>query len=289
MTAICSVLGIARRTAYYVGRARPEGRYRRADDEAVLQQIRAVTNSRATYGYRRVWAMVNRTFRVRYNRKRIRRVMQLHGLMLAPRVHRRHGRPHVGQIRQPASNQRWCSDVFLIPCWSGEVISVAFAIDCHDREVAAFVASPRPLTGSDIRALMDRTLWARFGEAALKAPHAIQWLSDNGPQYTATATVLYAHELGLVPITTPAYSPESNGLAEAFVGTFKRDYVDGAELRDAETVLAQIGGWFEDYNTQAPHSALGMRSPHDYRAVMRRTAVDAATASPATPHLAQDT
>ena len=44
--------------------------------------------------------------------------------------------------------------------------------------------------------------------------HAIQWLSDNGPQYTATATVLYAHELGLVPITTPAYSPESNGLAE---------------------------------------------------------------------------
>jgi putative transposase len=289
MTAICSVLGIARRTAYYVGRARPEGRYRCADDEAVLQQIRAVTNSRATYGYRRVWAMVNRTFRVRYNRKRIRRVMQLHGLMLAPRVHRRHGRPHVGQIRQPAANQRWCSDVFLIPCWSGEVISVAFAIDCHDREVAAFVASPRPLTGADIRTLMDRTLWARFGEAALKAPHAIQWLSDNGPQYTATATVLYAHELGLVPITTPAYSPESNGLAEAFIGTFKRDYVDGAELRDAETVLAQIGGWFEDYNTQAPHSALGMRSPHDYRAVMRRTAVDAATTSTATPHLAQDT
>jgi putative transposase len=286
MTAICTVLGIARRTAYYIDRTRPRGRYHRADDATVLQQIRAVTNSRATYGYRRVWAMVNRTFRVGYNRKRIRRVMQLHGLMLAPRMHRRHGRPHVGQIQQPASNQRWCSDVFLIPCWSGEVISVAFAIDCHDREVPAVVASPRPLTGADIRTLMDRTLWARFGEATLKAPHAIQWLSDNGPQYTATATVLYAHELGLVPITTPAYSPESNGLAEAFIGTFKRDYVDGAELRDAETVLAQVGGWFEDYNTQAPHSALGMRSPHDYRGRMLRTAVDVATT--ATPHLAQD-
>ena len=123
-------------------------------------QIRAVTNSRATYGYRRVWAMVNRTFRVGYNRKRIRRVMQLHGLMLAPRVHRRHGRPHLGQIQRPTSNQRWCSDVFLIPCWSGEVVSVAFAIDCHDREVPAFVASPRALTGADIRTPMDRTLWA---------------------------------------------------------------------------------------------------------------------------------
>ena len=85
MSAICSVLGIARRTAYYVVRARPGGRYHRADDPTVLQQIRAVTNNRATYGYRRVWAMVNRTFRGGYNRNRIRRVMQLHGLMLAPR------------------------------------------------------------------------------------------------------------------------------------------------------------------------------------------------------------
>jgi putative transposase len=266
LAAICTVLGIARRTAYYRPRLRASGRYHRADDATVLRQIRAVTNSRATYGYRRVWAMVNRTFRTRYNRKRIRRVMQRHGLMLAPRVHRRHGRPHLGQIRQPASNQRWCSDVFLVPCWSGEVVSVAFTIDCHDREVPAYVASPQPLTGRDIRTLMDRTLWARFGEATLAAPHAIQWLSDNGPQYTATATVLYAHELGLRPITTPAYSPESNGLAEAFIGTFKRDYLGDADLRDAETVLAHLGGWFNDYNTQAPHSALGMRSPADYRA-----------------------
>jgi hypothetical protein len=93
---------------------------------------------------------------------------------------------------------------------------------------------------------------ARFGEAALTAPHAIQWLSDNGPQYTATATVLYAHDLGLAPITTPAYSPQSNGLAEAFVGTFKRDYLDGADLRDAVTVLAQLGGWIDDYTPERP-------------------------------------
>jgi transposase InsO family protein len=117
--------------------ARPAGAYRCADDEAVLQQIRAVTNSRATYGYRHAWAMVNRQFRTDDKRKRIRRVMKLHGLMLAPRVHRRHGRPHLGQVPQPASNQHWCSDVFLIPCWSGEVLSVAFAIDCHDRNVPA--------------------------------------------------------------------------------------------------------------------------------------------------------
>lgn len=131
---------------------------------------------------------------------------------------------------------------------------MAFAIDCHDREVLAWTASPRPLNGGDVRTLMDKTLWARFGETVSVAPHAMQWLSDNGPQYTATASVLYAHELGLVPITTPAYSPESNGLAEAFVHSFKRDYVNVHELRDAESVLAQLGGWIDDYNREAPHS-----------------------------------
>jgi transposase InsO family protein len=220
---------------------------------AVLQQIRAVTNSRAMYGYRRVWATVNRTFRVGYNRKPIRRVMKLHGLLLPPRVHRRHGRPHLGRVQQAASNQRWCSDIFLIPCWSGEVISVAVALDCHDREVPAYVASPRPLRGADNRLLMDRMLSARFGEATLKAPHAVQWLSDNGPQYTATASVLYAHELGLVPITTPAYSPQSNDLAEAFVGTFKRDYVDGAAGRGVGAEAARR----VDRGLQHPGAARG--------------------------------
>ena len=108
------------------------------------------------------------------NPKRIRRVMRMNGLMLPPRVHRRQGRPHLCQVQQPASNQRFCSDIFQIPCWSGEVVSVGFVIDCHDREVLAHVAAPRSLTGADIRTLMERSLWKRFEEATLKTPHAIQ-------------------------------------------------------------------------------------------------------------------
>jgi putative transposase len=46
----------------------------------------------------------------------------------------------------------------------------------------------------------------------------------------------------------------------------KRDCLIGADLRYAESVLAQLGDWFHDYNTQAPHSALRMRSPTEYRA-----------------------
>jgi hypothetical protein len=38
--------GLARRTAYYVTRARADGRHHRATDPTVLEHIRAVTNSR---------------------------------------------------------------------------------------------------------------------------------------------------------------------------------------------------------------------------------------------------
>jgi len=53
--------------------------------------------------------------------------------------------------------------------------------------------------------------------------------------------VLYAETLGFKPITTPAHSPESNGMAEAFVNTIKRDYVGGADLSDADTVGRENG------------------------------------------------
>ena len=49
--------------------------------------------------------------------------------------------------------------------------------------------------------------------------------------------------------------------------TFRRDYVNVHELHDAASVLAQLAAWIDGYNRLAPHSALGMRSLADYRAV----------------------
>jgi transposase InsO family protein len=87
----------------------------------------------------------------------------------------------------------------------------------------------------------------------------------NGPQFVAHETVNYGRSLGLEICTTPAYSPEPNGMAESFVKTFKRDYVYVNTLIDSKAVLSLIPGWFEDYNENAPHKSLKMRSPREYR------------------------
>jgi len=230
----------------------------------VTAQIRTVIRTRASYGARRVRALVNREFATGYNLKRIQRVMELNGWKLPRATRRRTGRAHRGLIQRAASNERWCSDVLEIACWNGELVQLGFVLDCHDREALATVAAARDLLGTDIQELMQRAVAGRFGKG--ERPDApLQWLSDNGSIYTALDTLITAERLHLVPITTPAASPESNGMSEAFVNTMRRDYFAGADLATAEAVLEQIPAWIADYNAVAPHSALGYRSPQQYR------------------------
>lgn len=238
-----------------------------AEDAALVARIRAVVDARGSYGYRRVTAMLNRAGdAARLNHKRTYRVMKAAGLLL-PRYTGRVSRAHDGKVITPRSDMRWCSDSFEIRCWSGERLYVAFALDCCDREVIGWVAKPTHLLGTDIRDLMAQSLEARFGAGTTRVPHPIEWLTDNGPPYTAHETREFGRASGLLVCTTPAYSPESNGMAEAFVKTFKRDYVYLAELPDADAVLRAIGAWFDDYNEVHPHRGLGMRSPRQYRSL----------------------
>jgi putative transposase len=261
------VLGVSRSNQY----RHPEPRakiYKRKEDPDVLQEILSVTKQRGTYGYQRVTALVNRerknTAKQPWNEKRILRVMRINKLMLT-QFTVKPKRPHLGQVITLLSNTRYCSDILEIRCWNGEKVFVAFSLDCCDRETMGFVAEKRPLFHGDIIRLMDQTVTHRFGEFVEKLPHPIQWLTDQGPQYKAAQTVAYGMSWGFDVRTTPAYSPESNGMAEAFVKLFKRDYVYTSELWTAESVLRQLPGWFADYNRNHPHSGLQMRSPLEYR------------------------
>jgi transposase InsO family protein len=67
-------------------------------------------------------------------------------------------------------------------------------------------------------------------------------LRVNGSPYIAKESRDFALALNLVSCFTPVKSPESNGMSEAFVKTFKRDYLRVNPLPDARTVLLRIAG-----------------------------------------------
>ena len=270
MKAVADVLGVARSNLNerLTGRKpAPRCRYSKADDAWLLPLIRNLTDGRPTYGYRRVCGVLNRRFALEgkssVNHKRIYRIMSQNGLLLERHTGKRPDQPHEGRIITLHPNTRWCSDVFEIRCWNAEVVRVAFSLDCCDREAIDHIGATSGISGEMIRDLMLGSVERRFGNLA-RLPRPIQWLSDNGSAYTAHETVRFAQALGLVPCTTPVRSPESNGMAEAFVKTFKRDYVYVHDLPDARTVLAQLAQWFDDYNEHAPHKGLKMKSPRQF-------------------------
>jgi putative transposase len=249
-------------------------RRRHVDDDDVTGRIKQVVDARPSYGYLRTARLVSRGLvadgAAAVNAKRVYRIMKARGWLLA-RHTGKSTRTHDGVIITMRSNLRWCSDAFEIRCWSGERVQVAFSLDCCDREVMSYVATTAAITGEMIRDLMAESVERRFGADALCTPHRVEWLSDNGPPYTANETRDFGEKLGLLVCTTPAYSPESNGMAESFVKTFKRDYVYVNELHDAVSVMRQLAAWFEDYNEVHPHKGLRMQSPREYRRATANT------------------
>ncbi len=95
-------------------------------------------------------------------------------------------------------------------------------------------------------------------------------LVEGGSCYTARNIRAFAREIGLVPCTTPVSSPQSNGMAEAFVRTLKRDYVRVNPRLDAQTVIEQLPSRLTHYNKMHPHRALGYCSPREYIAQTRK-------------------
>jgi transposase InsO family protein len=277
MKAVCQALGLARSHIHSL-KHRPaswsDGRTGRtpATDAQLVIDIREQIAELPSYGYRRACTLVNRARRLsdrpHVNPKRVYRVMANNALLL-PRAPRRgqSSRPHEGTVSVLASDLRWCSDGFEIKCDSGQTVTATFAKDCCDREIMAWRAwEGKGLPGEPVREMLIEAVEKRFGAVeAVPHGHMLEFLSDNGGAYIAHDTKRIARSLGLKPINTPVCSPQSNGIAESFVNTFRRDYLSRMDLSDAPTVLAQLPAAFEHFNEVHPHSSLKMRSPREFR------------------------
>ncbi|MDM8853063.1 IS3 family transposase [Escherichia coli] len=242
-------------------------RSRHSDDTDVLLRIHHVIGELPTYGYRRVWALLRRQAELdgmpAINAKRIYRIMRQNALLLErkPAVPPSK-RAHTGRVAVKESNQRWCSDGFEFRCDNGEKLRVTFALDCCDREALHWAVTTGGFNSETVQDVMPGAVERRFGNELPASP--VEWLTDNGSCYRANETRQFARMLGLEPKNTAVRSPESNGIAESFVKTIKRDYISIMPKPDGLTAAKNLAEAFEHYNEWHPHSALGYRSPREY-------------------------
>ncbi|MDF8533647.1 IS3 family transposase [Escherichia coli] len=242
-------------------------RSRHTDDTDVLLRIHHVIGELPTYGYRRVWALLRRQAELdgmpAINAKRVYRIMRQNALLLERKTAVPPSkRAHTGKVAVKESNQRWCSDGFEFRCDNGEKLRVTFALDCCDREALHWAVTTGGFDSETVQDVMPGAVERRFGNELPASP--VEWLTDNGSCYRANETRQFARMLGLEPKNTAVRSPESNGIAESFVKTIKRDYISIMPKPDGLTAAKNLAEAFEHYNEWHPHSALGYRSPREY-------------------------
>ncbi|MFX0854908.1 IS3 family transposase, partial [Escherichia coli] len=238
-------------------------RSRHSDDTDVLLRIHHVIGEMPTYGYRRVWALLRRQAELdgmpAINAKRVYRIMRQNALLLERKTAVPPSkRAHTGKVAVKESNQRWCSDGFEFRCDNGEKLRVTFALDCYDREALHWAVTTGGFDSETVQDVMLGAVERRFGNELPASP--VEWLTDNGSCYRANETRQFARMLGLEPKNTAVRSPESNGIAESFVKTIKRDYISIMPKPDGLTAAKNLAEAFEHYNEWHPHSALGYRS-----------------------------
>jgi putative transposase len=246
------MLGVARSGVYRQGRAAND------NDLDLMRRIDELFLRWPFLGSRRMVALLAAEG-IQVNRKRVRRLMRLMGIVpLGPKP--RTSKPGAGHKIYPyllrdlvidRPNQVWCADITYLPMGRGFLYLVAI-MDWHSRAVLAWRISNTMDTGFCVSALEEAL--ARFGKPEI-------FNTDQGSQFTSTdfTKVLAAAKIRI------SMDGKGRWMDNVFIERLWRSlkyedlyikgYADGAEARIG------IADWINFYNHRRPHQALCNKTP----------------------------
>lgn len=259
---VCHALGLHRTTAYR-HRTTRAGPHRPAVDERLAGMVRTILNREETFGYRRVWAELRFRQGLAVNVKKVHRVMQVKGWQC--RVWNRPGRkgPRVATSHSTldAPDRLWSTDLTRIWCGRDGWGALVAVLDNGSREVVGYRFAVRGRAREAAEAL-EQAITQRYGSAV---PAGLRLRSDNGSIFLAGHYLRTARAWGVRQEYIPGSTPECNGVIERFMRTLKQECVWLHHFESFTVAARVIAAWVHRYNHERLHSALGYRTPVEWR------------------------
>lgn len=256
-------------SGYYAWSGRKESPRKRQEEELLGKIQAAHKKSKGTYGSPRIFQEL-RAEGHRISRKRIARIMRLHGITARPMrryqvtTDSKHDHPVAENLldqnfQAERPNARWAGDITYL--WTREGwLYLAVMLDLWSRRVI----------GWSMHQTLDRSLVLGALQAALAKRRTgvrdeLLCHSDRGSQYASTDYQTTLKQHGITCSMSRKGNCYDNAAVESFFASLKRELVHRSEFptrRDARTaVFAWIESW---YNRERRHSALGYLSPEQF-------------------------
>ena len=266
VNALCAQFSASqRRVSRALDLARSSLRYApviRDQDVALARRIEGLAAAHPRYGYRRIWALLNREG-WSVNTKAVRRVWRQSGLKLAgpravPKPRRPHGQDKNACHLRPSRGKDdvWTWDFLFDRTSDGRSLKWLSLVDEYTRECLALEAR-RGMTAEDIRGVLAAVAAKRGGP-----PYRVR--SDNGSEFAAEAVRSWLEGTGSGTLYVAPASPWQNGFAESFHSKLRDEFLNLEEFESEPQARAMAELWKEEYNTERPHSSLGYKTPVEF-------------------------
>ena len=179
-------------------------------------------------------------------------------------VRRRRGRKRARGSRTPMPvplqpNQRWSLDFLSDTFGACRKFRILAVNDDCCRENLALIADTS-ISGARVARELD-ALVRIYGKPACI-------VSDNGTEFTSKAILKWANENGVEWHYIDPGKPQQNGFIESFNGSFRDECLNVHWFLSLADAQEKIERWRVDYNRCRPHSALGDRTPEEFKAAL---------------------
>ena len=260
----CELLVVARSSLYYTP-IEPD-----AQELALMRRIDELHLKHPFFGSR----MLTQTLKQQgllINRKHVQRLMRLMGLeSMAPKPKTSSSAPEhpiypylLREVTVCRVNQVWAADITYIPMARGFVYLVAI-IDWYSRRVLAWRLSNTLETTFCIEALNEALL--HFGVPEL-------FNTDQGAQFTADSFTCVLRDCGIKISMDGKGRCIDNVFVERLWRSLKYEEVYLNPYDSVGEAYAGIGRYFDFYNYERPHQALGYQTPGSfYDGLLRKRA-----------------